>query len=99
MRTNPTPKHPGGRPTKFRPDICESVVKLMAEGRSLDGCATLLGVHPDSLYEWQRVHAEFSGAVRAGRAAATTVAIRPGPQVSRLRFIGLTALVNAVQAA
>ena len=27
------------------------------------------------------------------------VAIRPGPQVSRLRFIGLTALVNAVQAA
>ena len=72
MRTNPTPKHPGGRPTKFRPDICESVVKLMAEGRSLDGCATLLGVHPDSLYEWQRVHAEFSGAVRAGRTAATT---------------------------
>ena len=43
----------------------------MAEGRSLDGCAALLGVHPDSLYEWQRVHPEFSVAVRAGRAAAT----------------------------
>ena len=43
----------------------------MAEGRSLDGCAALLGVHPDSLYEWQKVHPEFSVAVRAGRAAAT----------------------------
>ena len=43
----------------------------MAEGRSLDGCATLLGVHPDSLCEWQRVHPEFSVAVRSGRAAAT----------------------------
>jgi len=43
----------------------------MAEGRSLDGCAALLGVHPDSLNEWQRVHPEFSVAVRAGRAAAT----------------------------
>ena len=72
MRTNPTPKHPSGRPTKFRPEVCERVVELMAEGRSLDGCAALLGVHPDSLYEWQRVHPEFSGAVRAGRAAATT---------------------------
>jgi hypothetical protein len=44
----------------------------MAEGRSLDGCAALLGVHPDSLYTWQKVHPEFSVAVRAGRAAATT---------------------------
>ena len=71
MLANKT-KRLGGRPTKFRLDLCESVVKLMAEGRSLDGCAALLGVHPDSLYEWQRVHPEFSEAVRAGRAAATT---------------------------
>jgi len=43
----------------------------MAEGRSLDGCAALLGCHPDSLYEWQKRHPEFTDAVRAGRAAAT----------------------------
>jgi hypothetical protein len=47
-------------------------VALMAEGRSLEGCAALLGVHPDTLNEWQKIHPEFSGAVRAGRAAATT---------------------------
>ena len=66
------PKHPGGRPTSYRPEFCKRVVALMAEGRSLEGCAALLGVHPDSLYEWQKVYPQFSEAVRAGRAAATT---------------------------
>lgn len=64
-------KRAPGRPTAYRPEYCYRVVELMAEGRSLDGCAALLGVHPDSLNEWQRVHPEFSVAVRAGRAAAT----------------------------
>ena len=60
-----------GRPSSYRADFCQRVIELMAQGRSLDGCASLLGVHPDSLYEWQKVHPEFSEAVRAGRAAAT----------------------------
>ena len=60
-----------GRPTSYRAEYCVRIIQLMAEGRSLDGCAALLGLHPDSLYEWQRVHPEFSVAVRAGRAAAT----------------------------
>jgi hypothetical protein len=58
-------KHPGGRPTSYRAEFCKRVVALMDEGRSL------LGVHPDSLYEWQKFHPEFSEPVRAGRAAAT----------------------------
>jgi hypothetical protein len=65
-------KHPGGRPSSFRPEFCRRVVELMSEGRSLEGCAALLGVHPDTLWEWQRTRLEFSEAVRAGRAAATT---------------------------
>lgn len=65
-------KRTPGRPTAYRLEFCEQIVALMAEGRSLDGCASLLGVHPDSLYEWQKRHPEFSEAVRAGRAAATT---------------------------
>jgi hypothetical protein len=69
---NVSPHRPVGRPTSYRPEFCARVVELMAEGRSLDGCAHLLGVHPDSLYEWQKRHPEFSEAVRAGRAAATT---------------------------
>jgi hypothetical protein len=61
-----------GRPTSYRREFCDRLIELMAEGRSLDGCGHLLGVHPDSLYEWQKVHPEFSEAVRAGRAASTT---------------------------
>jgi len=61
----------GGRPSSYKPDFCQRVISLMAEGRSLDGCAALLGVHPDSLYTWQKVHPEFSDAVKTGRAAAT----------------------------
>ena len=60
-----------GRPTAYRAEFSDRIIQLMAEGRSLEGCAALLGVHPDSLNEWQRVHPEFSVAVRAGRAAAT----------------------------
>jgi len=68
----PTAKcRPVGRPTAYRQEFCERVIQLMAEGRSLDGCAAILGVHPDSLYTWQKAHGEFSDAVRAGRAAAT----------------------------
>jgi hypothetical protein len=62
-----------GRPASYRQAYCDRVVELMAKGRSLDGCAALLGVHPDSLYEWRKVHPEFSVAVRAGRAAATAL--------------------------
>ena len=32
-------KQPGGRPTSYRPEFCQRVVALMAEGRSLEGCA------------------------------------------------------------
>ncbi len=65
-------KHPGGRPTSYRPEMCQRVIDLMAQGRSLDGCAALLGVNPDSLYQWQHRHPEFAEAVRSGRAAATS---------------------------
>ena len=58
-----------GRPTSYRPEFCQRVIKLMGEGRSLDGCAALLAVHPDSLYTWQKTNPEFSDAVKAGRAA------------------------------
>ena len=61
-----------GRPTAYRDEFCQRVIELMAEGRSLDGCAAVLGVNPDSLYTWQKLHNEFSEAVKAGRAAAIT---------------------------
>jgi len=71
MTANDSASQSVGRPSSYKPDFCQRVISLMAEGRSLDGCAALLGVHPDSLYTWQKVHPEFSDAVKTGRAAAT----------------------------
>lgn len=61
-----------GRPSSYRVEFCQRIVELMSEGRSLDGCAAILGVNPDSLYTWQKLHNQFSEAVKAGRAAAIT---------------------------
>ena len=41
----------------------------MAQGYSLDACASFLDVHPSSLYSWQHSYREFSEAVEKGRAA------------------------------
>jgi hypothetical protein len=54
----------------YRAELGTQIISLMSEGRSLDGCASKLGVHPDTIYEWQRRYPEFSDAVRVGRAAA-----------------------------
>ena len=58
-----------GRPTSYRSDFCQRVVTLMAQGYSLDACASFLDVHPSTLYDWQHTHREFSEAVEKGRAA------------------------------
>ena len=60
-----------GRPSSYRGEFCQRIVELISEGRSLDGCASILGVNPDSLYLWQKLHPEFSESVKMGRAAAT----------------------------
>lgn len=60
-----------GRPSSYRAEFCQRIVELMSEGRSLDGCAAILGVNPDSLYLWQKLHPEFSESVKMGRSAAT----------------------------
>ena len=59
-------RHPGGRPTLYKPEYCEAVVKHMAQGLSLTSFAGEISVSVKSLYEWQQVHSEFSHAVKRG---------------------------------
>ena len=51
-----------GRPTDYLPEYCERVIELGKEGKSVVQMACELGVHKDSLYEWAKVHEEFSDA-------------------------------------
>lgn len=63
--------HPGGRPSKYDPSfIAELDRYLETTGReqtalpTVEGFALHLGVHRDTLYEWAKVHPEFSDTLK-----------------------------------
>ncbi len=59
-----------GRPTDYKPALCEQVIKLGALGKSKTQIAARLGVVRQTLENWQAVHAEFLDAMtRAGELA------------------------------
>ena len=51
-----------GRPTKYNPQFCETVIELGKQGKSIAQMACHLEVTRPSLYEWAKVHEEFSTA-------------------------------------
>lgn len=52
----------GGRPSKYKPEYCELLIKEMSRGFSFEAVAGLLEVNVDTLYEWVKKHKEFSDA-------------------------------------
>ena len=63
----PTAKRPVGRPTAYRPEMCEQLIEAMAGGLSAEAGAARIGISARSLYEWQQQHPEFLQAVQEGR--------------------------------
>ena len=71
-----------GRPSKYdrrysqecprteRNPNCQHLLCHMAEGRSLEAYAYKIGVHRQTLYEWEEEHEEFSDAIKRGRDAS-----------------------------
>ena len=45
-------KHPGGRPSEYRPEYCEMVQEHMAKGKSLTAFAGSIKVSAFTVYEW-----------------------------------------------
>jgi transposase len=56
-----------GRPTKYDPVFCEQIIELMRAGYSILEVAYQLEVHKDTIYEWEKVHSEFSDALKKAR--------------------------------
>ncbi len=54
------------RPTKYNPEYCTQVVKLMKKGHSKQFVAGKLGISRDTLYEWCRQYPEFSDTIKVG---------------------------------
>ncbi|MHA1304799.1 MAG: terminase small subunit [Candidatus Heimdallarchaeaceae archaeon] len=65
-------KHPGGRPTKYIPDkiyplieeYFESCSREQTQLPTIEGLALKLEVNTETLYEWQKVHPEFSNTLK-----------------------------------
>lgn len=54
---------PAGRPTDYRPEYCDKVIEWGKQGKSKTWIASEIGVTRETLYEWERVHPEFSDAM------------------------------------
>ncbi len=59
--------NPVGRPTKYTPEVIIEINKYLAEAvpenmsiPTIEGIALKLGISRDTLYEWAKVHPEFS---------------------------------------
>jgi hypothetical protein len=57
---------PAGRPTDYKPEYCDKLVKHMAEGFSFEAFGGVVGCAASTLYVWEKLHPEFKDAKREG---------------------------------
>ena len=55
-----------GRPTKYKPQMCETILELMKEGASLDEVRGELDISKDTLYRWKEDNEDFSDSIKRG---------------------------------
>lgn len=60
-------KLPSGRPTDYNSEYCKSVSEWLREGYSIVEIAYELNVHRDTIYQWMKVHSEFSDIIKKGK--------------------------------
>lgn len=60
-------KNKGGRPSKYEGIDIKQAEKLSRLGATDAEIADFYGVHVDTIYEWKKVHAEFSDALKRGK--------------------------------
>lgn len=56
-------KRPVGRPTVYRPEMCQEVIELGAQGKSRAQIARTLGVDRATIAEWEKTKPEFTRAM------------------------------------
>lgn len=84
-------KRPEGRPTKYRPEFCELVVKKMKQGAAIKELPYYLDCCLDTINEWRRVHPEFSLAIKKGEELSEAVWMvkgRRGLRDKQFNYVG-----------
>ncbi len=60
-------KHPGGRPTKYKPAFAEQVYKLALEGYTDKNIADFYKVREQTVNNWKNAHPEFFESLKRGK--------------------------------
>ena len=68
MSDEPETKRLPWRPTKYDPAFCEDVIEWGSMGKSKMWMAAKIGVHRDTINEWERQHQDFSDAMKRAKA-------------------------------
>lgn len=63
----PKPINKGGAPTKYKPEYCNQLIIHMEQGYSFESFGGVVSVSADTLYEWVKVHSQFSEAKKEGK--------------------------------
>lgn len=83
MTESPEEAKAVGRPTKYDPSYCTSVVEHMADGASLTSFAAEVDVARSTINEWMDAHPEFSEAVKRGKAKCAAWWERQGRTIAQ----------------
>lgn len=78
-KTRPDGKKATGRPTLYRPEYCEMLIKHGDEGKSFESFGGVIKVSKEALNLWTKEHPEFMRARKIARVCAQ----------NRLESIGL----------
>ena len=62
-------KHPGGRPSKYKPEYCEQFIAHLKAGGFVEGFAMKIDVTCETLLDWTTKFPEFCEAYKRGREA------------------------------
>ena len=60
-----------GRPSKYKEEYCDRLIKHMEAGLSIEAFAGEIRVTKDTIYGWVKKHPEFSDAKKIGEGLAT----------------------------
>ncbi len=79
--------HPGGRPTKYKEELCDTAYDVLCRGGSLVKVAAVLDVDRDTIKEWRKTHPKFSAAIKRGLVKSEVVWEENPPEMSDTRWI------------
>ncbi len=70
MSTDKDKKHPGGRPTKYKPEYAELAFKYCLLGATDEEMANFFEISVATLYNWKNDYPEFLEALKNGKEKA-----------------------------